>query len=315
MKRITCLFISLMLTMPIGAEEPDWVNKAYDRAGYYVGLGMADSPDKAKSAAMVDLSRGITATVSSSTSSSVTTNGNEVNKQSQSQYQMSSDDVMLNLLTWEKVETHKGITYALAKVSTAEFIRHYEQYLEAGIHRFLSVANKAQFTLNDYVHVQKQQDKLNDLVTKAQLISSNSIQATGYLQQLMLLRESQAKFVQGSCFYVTPSRDRMTKKLFQDTIESLIAASGFTLENNPSCTPIYLSARTAHPHSSVAQVSLKVTFGRPSMASSIVKVEGQSAGSPMAAKWNAVDNLSAYFSQLDFIGTTLSQEVIVIEQD
>lgn len=276
--------------------QPNGVAEMVDDNDYYYGVGIGQSISEARTNALVEMAQTISSRVSTRTSSAVITGTEGTQVQSSSHYSMATSEIDLNMVNWAKTEQSDGLIYVLAKLSVADFVKHYEHQLAILSAQFTGLLNKQDYQLAEYVQVQNNKPVLDTAIAKAKLISLQSVSAASQLQAFLSIYHKQNHFISHSCFQINKSNQRIADKIFLPVLESVIASNQFRVKNALECVPVNFTARFHHPKAGLAKVSLKIELGSPAIVSQVVKVEGYSDRSPMAAKLDAAERFSRYFN-------------------
>ena len=293
--RVLKIWLLFLFSIVNANAQPSWVAEEVDNNGYYYGVGIGESISEARTNALVEMAQTISSRISTRTSSAVTTGTEGTQVQSSSHYSMTTSDIDLNMVNWAKTEKSGELIYVLAKLSIADFVKHYEHQLAILSAQFTGLLNKQDYQLAEFIQVQNNKQALDTAIAKAELISLHSRSATGQLKAFLGIYRKQNQFINRSCFQVKKSNNRIADKIFLPVLESVIAANQFRVKNSLECVPVNFSARFHHPKAGLAKVSLKIELGSPTIVSQVIKVQGHSDGSPMAARLDAAERVSRYF--------------------
>lgn len=286
---------------------PQWFNNIPQEEGFIIGIGVGDNITEAKQAAMADIGNTLYSNVSSTIANKVKVHNEDVDTDFLSTKVISSEDVLLPKVSWDKLESDKSYHYAMAKVSVVEVVDLYEKNLNLQLGEFENLLNKQTLSLNDYLQLVASDTELKLAAKRAAAISALSEPAEVSFSQIMSLFSKQNKFIGSVCFDVKKSNDRLADKIYLPSIESAVQADKFELKNSTSCIPIKYRAKTEKTGKTIANVTMQLTIGSPSMTSNIIKFKGQSNGSYKAAMFDAADQFGNYFQNTGGLLNSLLQ--------
>lgn len=275
--------------------SPQWFLDIPQEKGFIIGVGVGDSIANAKQVAMTDIGNTLYSNVSSSSANKVKVHNDNVDTEFLSSKLISSENVLLPKVSWEKLEGESGSYYAMAKVSLAEVVALYEKNLDFQIAPFNHLVNKEKLTLNEYLQLVASDENLKIAAQRAAAISSLSDPAKINFGKIISLFANKNKFIGSVCFDVKKSNDRLADKIYLPAIESAVQADKFELQSSPSCIPIKFRSKTEKTGKTIAHVTMQLTIGSPSITSNIIKFKGQSSGSYKAAMFDATDQFGHYF--------------------
>lgn len=274
---------------------PQWVNTPPSQSDYLIGIGLGEDVIKSKQAAIADIATALNSNVSSIISSTAKTSGMSGSYETSSTHSVVSEDVLFPQISWDNIEAENGIVYTMAKVRISEVVDLYERNLNIALKPFTNILNKQQIDLNDYLFLIANQSALDLFAKRAVAISSRSVPAVNYHQNIETLYSQINEFIGSTCFNVKKSNDRMADKIYLPSIESAIQSSRFKLQNDTDCIPVKFRAKTERSGKTIANVTMQIYIGQPTIVSKVIKFKGQSGGSYKSAMMDAADNFSNYF--------------------
>jgi len=311
------VFIFLMGCYVASAlASPQWFLDIPQEKGFIIGVGVGDSIASAKQAALTDIGNTLYSNVSSTSANKVKVHNDNVDTEFLSSKLVSSENVLLPKVSWEQLETNNNSYYAMAKVSLAEIVALYEKSLELQLAPFNHLVNKDKLSLNEYLQLVGSDKELKISAQRAAAVSNLSDNAKTSFSKIISLFSNKNKFIGSVCFDVKKSNDRLADKVYLPAIESAVQADKFELKSNPSCIPIKFRSKTEKTGKTIANVTMQLTIGSPSITSNIIKFKGQSDGSYKAAMFDASDQFGNYFQTTGGLLNSLlqtSNKTIVID--
>jgi len=293
------IFIVATLTSFPALSTPEWVNNLQPKAGYIIGVGVAEDIAKAKQSATADIAKTLYANVSSVFSSRATTSGDSGLLETLSENQIESEDVLLPNIYWDKLEASDGIYYARASVKKSELISLYKKNLSMVLKPFENIHNKEAINLNEYLFLLGHKDILDLAAKRASAIAPLSSVGKLFHDEVYQLSDMQNKFLGSVCFNVKQSRDRLADKIYLPAIESAVQRDRFQLSDKVECISIKFRSKTERTDKKTVQVSMQLDIGQPATVSKLIKFTGASSGSYKSAMFDAADNFSTYFINND----------------
>ena len=291
--------------------SPQWFNHIPKEKGFIIGIGVGKSIVEAKQSAMTDIGNTLYSNVSSRINNKVKVHNQQVDTQFISTKLVSSENVLLPKVSWEKLDGDEDNNYyAMARVKISEVVALYEKTLNLQLNQFDNLLNKENLTLSEYLQLRASENELKVAAQRAASISNLSKKAKINFYQIMSLFSKQNQFIGSVCFNVKESHDRLANKNYLPVIESAVQADKFKLKKSATCIPIKFRAKTEKTKEAgkkIANVTMQLTLGSPSIASNIIKFKGQSDGSYTAAMLDAADQFSAYFHTRKGLLNTLLQ--------
>jgi len=276
-------------------SSPQWFVDIPQEKGFILGIGVGTNIASAKQAALTDIGNTLYSNVSSSSANKVKVHNDNVDTEFLSSKLVSSENVLLPKVSWEQLEAENNIYYAMAKVSLVEIVALYDKSLDLQLSPFNHLVNKDKLSLNEYLQLVAADKELKISAQRAAAVSGLSENAKTSFSKIISLFSNKNKFIGSVCFDVKKSNDRLADKIYLPAIETAVQADKFELKSNPSCIPIKFRSKTEKTGKTIANVTMQLTVGNPSVTSNIIKFKGQSDGSYKAAMFDASDQFGHYF--------------------
>jgi hypothetical protein len=289
-------------------SSPQWFNDIHQEAGFIIGVGVGESIADAKQSAMTDIGNTLYSNVSSVIKNKVIVHNEEVDTEFLSTKLVSSENVLLPKVSWGNLQSDDEVYYAMAKVKVSEIIALYEKNLDLQLNQFDNLLDKNKLSLNEYLQLRASEKKLKLAAQRAAAISNLSKKAEINFYEIMSLFNKQNKFIGSVCFDVKESRERLADKIYLPAIESAVQADNFELKKRASCIPIKFWSKTEKTGKTIANVTMQLTIGSPSITTNVIKFKGRSNGSYKAAMFDAADQFGNYFERTGGLLNALLQE-------
>jgi len=116
--------------------SPQWFDNIPQQEDFIIGIGVGESIADAKQAAMADIGNTLYSNVSSTVANKVKVHNEEIDTEFLSTKLVSSENVLLPKVSWDKLENDDEAYYAMAKVSIAEIVALYEKNLDLQLGQF-----------------------------------------------------------------------------------------------------------------------------------------------------------------------------------
>lgn len=319
LKHLNLIIYLIVLYSTSLFASPKWFDEIPQQQGFFIGVGIGDNIAEAKQAAMADIGNTLYSNVSSSIANKVSVQNENIKTEFLSNKLVSSENVLLPTVSWQKLENDDDIYYAMAKVSIAELVSLYEKNLTLKLSEFNNLLNEKKLSLAEYLQLVASDKTLQIAAQRAASITHLSEKAKVSFSQIMYLFNKKNQFIGSVCFNVEKSHDRLADKIYLPAIESAVQADKFELNNEASCIPIRFRSKTEKLRKegkTIADVTMQLTIGSPSMTSNIIKFKGQSNRSYKSAMFDATDQFGNYFQTSGGLLNSLlqtSEKTIVID--